>query len=502
MLELVVFLCGAILMGLEMLGSRVLAPSFGNSIFVWGSLIGVFLSALAVGYYVGGLLADARPLRPMLGVPIAGAGLLVLAIPHLAGPVSGLAGLGPRLGPLLAATLLFFPPTVLLGMVTPFAIRLQGASVPQLGRAAGRLYAVSTVGSIAGTLGTAFFLVPAVGVTDLLRYLGTALLLLGGGLAAAGARWQVKAALAGIAALAVLLSPLRPVDVELAPDGRLLRVLYRKDSLYHHIRVVEGGGARYLRFDNSWQSGMSLADPAESVFPYPDYFHLAMVLRSNIRNVLFVGLGGGQAPKRFLRDYPWVQVDVVELDPEVVRVAREYFFLPDDPRLRVVVEDGRRYLEKTDRRYDLIVLDAYYADAIPFHLTTREFFRLVKDRLREGGLVTANVIGALEGRRAALFHAVYRTVAEVFPERYVFPVYWSVDPSPRSMRNIILFAGNGPTLSPADIEARVEEARQMGVRQDVLRLTKELYAATLPLIDVPVLTDDRAPVEDLLRLTR
>lgn len=501
MLEFVVFVSGGILMGLEILGSRVLAPAFGNSIFVWGSLIGVFLGSLACGYYVGGLLADRRPRHAMLGIMIAAAGLLVLTVPSLTGPVARLADLGPRTGPLLASAALFFLPTTLLGMVSPFAIRLSAAGTERLGRTAGRLYALSTAGSIAGTLGTAFLLVPAFGVADLVRYLGVALLVLGAGLFVRERRWAGAAAVAAVMALVLLLTRVNPLDFELSPSGELLRVIHRQDSLYHYIRVMDGDGKRYLRFDRSWQSGMYLDDPARSVFPYPDYFNLALVLRPGIRDVLFVGLGGGQAPKRFLRDYPGVQVDVVELDPEVVQIARQYFYLSEDPRLRVTVGDGRQYLARSDKRYDLIVLDAYFSDAIPFHLTTREFLILVRNRLTDRGLVAANLIGALEGPKSTLYRSFYRTFAEVFPERYVFPVRWAINRVPERTRNIILFAGNGPALSAGEIASSVELARAQGVGEDVLPLIAELYVAEPDLAGVPVLTDDRAPVENLLRIS-
>lgn len=161
----------------------------GRSSLSGGSLIGVFLGALAVGYALGGLAADAWPHRPLLGVPIAAAGAWVLATPRLAEAAAGLADLGPRLGPLMAAAVLFFMPTMLLGMVSPWAMRIQGAAPGRLGRAAGRLYAISTLGSIAGTLATAFFLVPAVGVASLIQAMGAALVALGGGWMAL-ARWQ------------------------------------------------------------------------------------------------------------------------------------------------------------------------------------------------------------------------------------------------------------------------------------------------------------------------
>lgn len=519
-LSIVVFFSGAILMALEILGSRVLAPHFGNSIFVWGSLIGVFLGALALGYFAGGALADARPHRRLLAVILGLSGVGVLAVPPLAPVAARLTALGPRGGPLAASLLLFFLPTVLMAMVSPYALRLTGAPTERLGRLAGRFYGISTAGSIVGTLATAFWLVPAMGVSRLISLLGAGLLALAAWILAAERRYLAAGTL--LLAVAVVVqattapapaapapgTPAPPIagsdpepEYEAGPGGVQLRVLFRQDSAYHHIRVTEGGGIRHLRFDNSYQSGMDLADPYRTVYAYTDYLHLAKALHPGARHVLFVGLGGGSAPKRFWRDYQEMQVDVVELDPAVVEVARRFFGLPDDPRLQVVVADGRTYLEETDRRYDLIILDAYYADAIPFHLMTQEFFGLVRDRLRPGGLLAANVIGSLEGSRSALYRSTWRTLASLFPAVYTFPVGGATDPS--RMRNLILIAGSQPLLSASELHQTVSQAVSEGA-VSVLALPRYaagLYTGTPDTEGAPVLTDDYAPVDHLLHLS-
>lgn len=511
MLQLLVFLSGAILMGLEILGSRVLAPAYGNSIFVWGSLIGVFLGALALGYWLGGVVADASPRLGALAAILLAAGALVWSIPALAAPAMGLAGTGPRTGPLLASLLLFFLPAVLLGSVSPFALRLHGAAAGALGRTAGRLSAIATAGSIVGTLGTAFWLVPLAGVAALVRWLGVGLMLLGGlAMTAAGFPRRAGGALllAFLAAAVVPGAPARSLlpgavlrpETETGYYGEPVRVLYRVDSLYHHIRVTEGEGARYLRFDKSWQSGMSLADPFSSVFAYTDYFHLGFALRPQVQDVLVVGLGGGLIPKQIWRDHPNVRVDVVEIDPEVVAVARRFFGLPEDPRLQVYVQDGRRFLAETGRRYDLIILDAYYADAIPFHLTTREFLELVHSRLKDGGLVAANVIGALGGPRSALFASFYYTLAQVFPERYVFAHQWAEDQRPEILRNIIVFAGADRPLTAPAVGAAVTAAGGRGLALAYQRRAGDLVTGEPDLRLARLLTDDHAPVENLLRI--
>ena len=382
--------------------------------------------------------------------------LLVLAIPYVDDRVLQFVvdwDPGARLNPLVAAAILFGPMSVVLAAVTPIAVRIAALDVATLGRTAGRLFAVSTVGSIVGTFATAFVLIPELGTNQLLA-LGAAVLLAGTALVAVARSLPIVgvAALAAAAAAAALSSSLAPEqggtltaaaaenyspvyrlqegsvagNTDYAAEG--FRVRYRKDSAYHSIAVVEDEQDRYLRFDSSFQSAMDLDDPFVTPFDYVPYLSLAFAYRPEAANALYVGLGGGSAPKRAWRDFPDLQLQAVELDPEVVDVARKWFALPQDPRLAVEVEDGRRYLQRNDRRWDVIVLDAYYSDALPFHLTTQEFLELVRDRLAPGGIVVANMIGALEGENSKLFRAFYRTYRSVFPSVAVHPVALQGDP--------------------------------------------------------------------------
>lgn len=281
-----------------------------------------------------------------------------------------------------------------------------------------------------------------------------------------------------------------------------LRVLYEADSAYHHIVVVEDAYARYLRFDRSFQSGMLLGDPFESPFLYAAYAHLGLIFRPEAVRVLVVGLGGGSIPKRLWRDNPRMSVDVAELDPKVVEVARRFFALPFSPRLRITAQDGRLFLRKTRELYDLIILDAYYAESIPFHLTTREFLELVKSRLAPEGAVVWNLVGALQGPRSRLFRAMYRTAAAAFPGLYLFPTafrpYHDVD----SIRNIMLVGQAAGGLSRSDI---LERARRLAPRtrfEDYVKYAADFYEEPIQTEDVPVLTDDYAPVDTLIPLYR
>lgn len=442
-LHVLVFGSGAILMALEILGSRIMAPYFGSSVYVWGSLISVFLTALSAGYYLGGRLADERPHRSSLTLLLTAAGALTAMIPLLADHVAeALVSWGPRMGALAAASAIFLPATLVLGMVSPLAIRLGVAEITHLGQASGRLYAVSTAGSVAGTLLTTFLLIPLTGTKFLVTGLVAALFILVAISFLTERKYGLMGAAATLAALLVMFGPSGTLvgHYEYVEGRGLLRTVYAVESAYHNIRVMDGDGVRYLRFDRSWQTAMTLSDPFESRLSYTDYFHLAVANNPNIRDVLVVGLGGGAAPKKFWKDYPQVSVDAVEQDPRVVDVARRFFALPEDERLKVHVEDGRKYLESTSKQYDLIILDAYYSDSIPFHLTTREFVRTVERRLKPGGMVAFNLIGALEGPESQFFRSMYRTVGELFPTRLPVAVRWREYPQANIRRNIILFA--------------------------------------------------------------
>ena len=242
---------------------------------------------------------------------------------------------------------------------------------------------------------------------------------------------------------------------------------------------------------------MALDDPFVTPFDYVPYLSLAFAYRPEAANALYVGLGGGSAPKRAWRDFPDLRLQAVELDPEVVDVARKWFALPQDPRLAVEVEDGRRYLQRNDRRWDVIVLDAYYSDALPFHLTTQEFLELVRDRLAPGGIVVANVIGAVEGENSKLFRAFYRTYRSVFPSVAVHPVALQGDPA--SIRNIIVVAGEGALPSRNFLAERWAEVKAEHPKvPDLSDAIAGRYEKLIPTRDVPLLTDDYAPTDALI----
>jgi len=494
-LEFIVFVSGGVLLVLEIIASRLLAPFFGNSVYVWGSLIGVFLAGLSAGYFLGGRVADRWPSPALFAVLIFAAGVLTFPIPFVATPVMQaivLRDYGPRVNPLAAATVLFLLPTIVMGMVSPFAVRLRARTVTTVGNVAGVLYALSTLGSIVGTLLAAFVLINLYGVRAIIHGLGLLMILLAG----AGLLFARRRA---AAAVTVVLLALAVWAVATASPDVAAAVVFQRDTVYHRISVSDEGRVRYLRLDNYWQSAIDLDEPTRTVFAYSDYLHLPLLFVPQMRRVALIGLGGGTVPRDYIRDYPQVEVHVAELDPAVIEAARLLFSLPDDARLRVSAADGRLFLLRTAERYDAIMLDAYLIDTIPFHLATAEFFRLAAARLAPGGVVASNVIGALEGEDSRLFRAIYKTFRSVFSSVYVFPVGHGSFSSAEMLRNIIIVGSMEPSVPAAEVQARASRLAAGVVRlPGFAEAAATLYGGTIRTEDVPILTDDFAPIDALI----
>ena len=529
-----VFLSGAALLGVEIAASRVVAPYFGNSLFVWGALIGVVLTGLSLGYWVGGAVADRLPAPTLLFAVITLGGLAVLAVPFVAEPVLEAVvrwDPGPRLNPLVAAIALFGIPSVILAAVTPVAVRLRATTLAHLGRTAGRLFSVSTAGSIVGTFATAFFLIPEFG-TEQLFELAAATLFAAAAIVALLDRRVV--AVAGALSLVVLAGYLTttaetgagtqltgaaaqnwsPIfrergfghldarDARVGVEDPSLDVVFSKDTQYHRLAVVDDEDTRYLRFDNSLQSAMYLEDPLATRFRYTDYFHLGLAYNPGAEDVLFIGLGAGSSPKRMLNEFDDLRLHAVELDPVVVDVAQRYFEVPRaDPRLEIDVGDGRQFLAREEKKWDVIAIDAFFADAIPFHLVTREFLELARTRLAPGGVIVTNAIGALEGPGSRLFRSIYKTYRGVFPTVLVHPVREGDDRGDDAYRNLILVATDAAAPAPDRLEERwAALRRRVPAAPDLERAILDRHDEPLPTRDVPFLTDDYAPTDALLLL--
>lgn len=409
-----VLVCGGSVMVFQFLVVRILARFFGSGLDAWAAVISVCLAGISLGYFVGGKIADRFHSWRVLGLLILMAGVLGSLLEYLAVWAGGvLLEIDAALSwhPYIAAFVACFLPNITLGTVLPQAIRLQARQLEHVGATAGRIAAMSEVGSIVGVVMTAQLFIPKLGVLQTLYGLAAVLAALGVTLMAASR----KLAVAGLAGAMLLAAP--ACDAE---------VLFEEYSAYHHIVVEDQGRERILRFDQFVQSKMSLDNPFEGGWEYQEFFHVPMILNPTIDRALFVGLGGGTGPKDFLRDYSHVEVDAVEIDPKVLEVAREYFHLPEDhPRLNVEVQDGRAFLQRNREPYGTIAVDAYASGGpsgayIPYHLATQEFFELCKENLTPGGALTFNAVGQYGGLNDASIRDINTTIRSVFDVVYVF----------------------------------------------------------------------------------
>ena len=533
-LHVIVLLSGAALMGLEMAGARLVEPHFGSTIYVWGSIIGVFMGALSLGYWFGGRLADRRPRIGALGLILLAAAALTVAIPPVApyfcSWMNEFAGMDVRYRTLISCLALFALPSVCMGMVSPFSVRLAADQMSALGSVAGSLYAISTLGSIVGTLLVSFVLV---------EFIGTAAIVYGVGVVLAatavfcffqggGAHRKPGTAVAALTAAAGWLGTGTPLAFTNERDV----LLETRESSYHYITVIDSVSqippyrlpARLMMFNNLIESGIILdpatrklpPPPAETACGYVDLLSLGMVMTGRApRDMLVIGCGGGVGPRIFKERFPGQvrSIDVVDIDPWVFRLAEKWFGYPfsGDGVIASHVADGRLFVEQAPpgKQWDYIIMDAYSSGGrIPKHLITEEFFASVKSRLADDGVMLINVISAYEKPESGidhsrLFRSVYKTIRKVYGSGekgggnlYVFPRTRS-----GAGENIIMAATKAGNERYGPVE--------LGRRYRTLKNRLLSYVDLAPILarrllrepwldDVPVLTDDFCPTDSMV----
>jgi spermidine synthase len=420
-----VFVSGMTSLGVEFGASRLLAPYFGTSLYVWGVLIGLVLIYLSAGYVIGGRLADRHPRDEVLYQITAWAGLWIGLIPLVSYPIllasqQGFKDLSAGLvaGTLLAVVLLFAVPVILLGCVSPFAIRLLVKNVETSGNTAGRLYALSTAGSILGTFLPVFWFIPTYGTRPTLVGFGLALVVI-----SVAGLWPRRRLYAGFGIAVILAWILLPSGIKPPQVGTLV---YEKESAYNYIQVVQDGTKTELIL-NEGEAIHSIYDTQSLLTGGPwdymviaDSFRPAQATEPEPKSVAILGLAGGTAARQYTAAFgQQVQVTGVEIDPAILDVAHRYFHL-DSPNVHPVVADARYWLDTQAGKYDVMALDAYQQPYIPFHLTTREFFSSVRDHLNPGGAVVVNV-----GRTSTdyrLVDAIASTMAAVYPSVFLVDV--------------------------------------------------------------------------------
>lgn len=464
----VAFIAGWVIMMLEILGGRVLAPYFGYSVYQWGALIGVVLAAMACGYYIGGRVGDSPYARGFLAWSLILSAAFILLVPPLgASFLPGFRGFGPAWGAVAASAVLLGLPSALLAVVSPIIIRLTATS--KIASTAGRVYAISTLGSIGGTFFTAFYSIPVLG-TRFSHYIAGGLVvfsLLGLGLAQGRLRYL----------LSVALLPLIWIPSEARPIQGLL---YQEESVHNIIQVVDTPSSLYLFLN--YTDGPQTVMPKDGLLAqsYYDYFLLGPALNGGKR-VLVLGTAGGTSVKQLVTVYPEVEVVGVDLDGKVLDVAKRFFGLGGHPRIRLVEQDARWYLETASEQFDVIAIDLYVTGHIPFFTTTREFFRLAHDRLTDRGLIMMNVLSIQPGEE--LISPFVRTVRSVFAS--VFLV---------GSGNYILIASKAP-VEEADLRRVLGTVQGPPEVRQVAQRALPSFRTAVAGPEWPVFTDDLNDVE-------
>ena len=413
-----VTISGAAVMMLELLGTRIIGPFYGVSLYVWSSLISVALIALALGYYLGGLVAD-KQTRFRLSYAIALAGLTTAVIPLVSRPILLWTNdLGLRAGAFTSALLLFALPLTCLGMVGPQVIALAARRRAGVGMAAGSVFAVSTVGSVVGTLLLGFFLLPALGSRVILYAVSAALILLALVVAWYERRWG-HAALGPVAAAAIATGAGLWLQADPEPTGyEDYRLVHQAESHYGWVRVIDDRArrVRWMLSDASVISALRL-DTRGPVLSYQKIIAVLPQLHPEGRNALLIGLGGGYIAMAFAAQ--GIDTDALELDPEVAKAAQQYFLY--EPSGALLVGDARYEIRRLeDQQYDFIVHDCFTGGSVPSHLLSVEMLRDLDRLLKDDGLLALNFVGFTEGPEAEAAAAVYRTLGEVYPYRLAF----------------------------------------------------------------------------------
>lgn len=496
MLFSISFYSGLGTMAFEMVLGRAMVPYFGGTIYTWGALIAVFLIGMSVGFFFGGRVADRFPRIASVGVSLTACGVLILATPLITEPLC-LALLDAiedvRYGAFFAAVVLAFVPAAFFAAVSPVAVRLILEDVERSGSTVGLMSALNTVGSIVGTVGTSFVLVPMMGSRAIFLTLGLITLAAGIGLIMLDRRKGLaSAAVPAILALAcsgLLMAP-EPAKAQagpMTPDGTLESV----ESEYNNIFVIKRGRQLYMNFgyrgSHYVESVHDLLDPGALPAEYTRYMTLAALYAKKFERGAFVGLGGGRTASYLVNSFPAFRLEIAELDPEVIRLAKKYFGVAENDRLKISAQDGRVFLVRTKNAYDVIFLDAYRGPFVPFHLLTREYFELVKKRLAPGGVVAQNVEPSTMILDSALV-----TIGSVFKNVETYD----------AGGNVVVIAYDGEKVPEAELRKRAQALQAASrLRYDPVDLLKARKTIT-PDKSAKVLTDDFAPVEMLKTIKR
>jgi len=493
-LYIAVFTSGLTSLAVEMAASRLLGNYFGSSNLTWAAIIGLILIYLTIGYFLGGYWADKSPHQSTFYKILAWGAFTITFVPVVAQPVLRAAAnafdnleLGVLFGSFMVVMILFVVPVTLLGTASPFAIRLAISDSRQAGSIAGRIYAISTLGSFVGTFLPVLILIPTIGTYRTFIVLGGILLLVALAALWSTSGWKMAVRLIWMPIIVGILLIYGARGASKTSAG----LVFETDSAYNYIQVLEVGETRLLRL-NDGQGVHSIYNPTQTYYNGPweqvlvaPFFNPAPVSPADVTSLAIVGLAAGTTARQADLVFPNIQMEGIEIDPEIVEVGQRYFEMTME-NLHVTVQDGRWALENNPNKFQVISVDAYRPPYIPWHLTTREFFTIVRDHLTEDGVLVINIGRTADDRR--LIETLASTIQSVFPSVHVMDL-------PDSF-NSILFA----TMQPTVDTNLTDNFLALSQNPDTPLLLLEAMASTINnLQPVPsgstVFTDDWAPIE-------
>ncbi len=482
-LEIVSFIVGAVILSYELTASRIVAPYIGATIYTWTSVIGVILAALAAGYAVGGIVADRRKSTNDIVWLLLGSALALIIVniskDWVLNAISQM-NVALRWQALLASILLFTVPTFLLGMIAPYLARLSITKLSSSGSSLARISAAGTLGSLFGTFITGYFLFSVLGSRYILTWLSISIIL---------SSFILSLKFALLYRLPLLLfafSMLVYSPHATIPNASVVDDL---DTAYSRViindRILDNRPIRVLQTDNaSWQSGVYQDGSKDLVFSYTRAFAEVYKSQPKAKNVLIIGGGSFSFPEYAANAYPDAKIDVVEIDPALTKVGKEYFNFRQPINLNIINQDGRQFLNDSDEKYDLIFIDAFSSFIPPFQLMTKQAVEKVKSNLSQDGVVALNVISAADGKGSKLSGAIASTYESVFKNA----TFYQVDANfPKSItQNLLLIASVDKLNSSVDTNLKLSGAGIFHSRDKPSSFTNS-----------KVLTDDFAPVEHL-----
>lgn len=425
------FVTGAVVLAVEILGTRILAPFYGTTIYVWTSLISVTMGSLALGYFIGGKIVDKHPLPIVLfSVNIIAAFLVILPVKIDQYVLPATNSFGIQYGPMAAALLLFFAPLFVLGMTSPMVMRLVSKEVREVGSVAGRVFSLGTIGSIVGALLAGFFLLPLLSVSHLF-YLFSSIIFLVSIIGLLAYRPHTIKTVGNVVILILFLLGTINIPKTLYIEENGTKILHSLSGHYGDLKVVEVAGIRCVTNGGVTESCTEGEEKNQSNF----FKKIAdMIEETGAKNILVLGTGGGNLAASLTEN---IKADLVDIDPGIIKLGKDYLGFQAGTNQQVYVDDARHFLATSDKKYDLIYVDLFKGVQPPYHVFSKEAFELMKSKLSDDGVVMVYFLGGI-GERDTSVASVVETAKTVFPsvipitnnpgENAAFVVYLSPDP--------------------------------------------------------------------------